>query len=197
MDDRVDIIVKAAGTVTAHRAGGSASSGTSTDATDARLDYRIEGQPSLGESGNMDVANRLRQVLNAQGGNWGPPTDVSARSSDVDVEMTDGNAKLSIQITRAEQGIWRTLAQAGHARLDLSPSDAAARLYRAILTKDRIPQAQRPALLLALDAIDAPMSAFPSVIKEFDQQYAAKASSLHFAAIWLVGPVTDLIVKLA
>ncbi len=146
-----------------------------------------------GEEGTLEVCRILIRRLNADGASWSDPFDRTKASDDVDCEAHDSSARLGIQVVRArEKGFWRKLAQSGEV-VESTPVDEAADAMRmAIGEKEDIPPAQRPALLLALDAQDTPGQVLQAVVESFRNRHGQSVQVLGFAAIWVVGPTPDL-----
>lgn len=72
---------------------------------------------------------------------------------------------------------------------------AAAELAATIQHKATIPPAQRPTLVLAVNALDTPGHALSAVVDICRRTYGAEFAALSFSAIWIVGPTVTLILR--
>jgi len=158
--------------------------------------YKIGGRAPQGEEGALETAQLLVQKLRASGENWDDPVKVDEQ--DVDCEARNGNQVLQVQVTRVPHTpLWQALGVLGAASGGGTADQAAGDLMDAInLKARRLPDAQRARLALALDARDTPAFALAGVVSRFRQRHGQQAIALGFRAVWVVGPVVDLVARL-
>ena len=142
-------------------------------------------------------AGRYGAALQREGESWGPFSIPSARTDDVDAIATnDTGDLLQVQLTQVEEeAVLRTLGLHRQASLQRSAEKLAAAIQAAVDSKSDpspqrrkgIPPAQRPNLLLALDATHSPGYVDDAVVARFLADHGTWAAGLGFKAIWLVG----------
>jgi hypothetical protein len=179
---------------------GDGSVATATDAREGCLSYSAAGRPAQNEGGKAEVANLLIRALNGLGANWELREDPGRPTDDVDITLVEGQSELLIQVTLAEHQVWPELGRDGKVARRRTPEEAAELVMEAIQHKVKgrqlIPPAQRANLVLALDALDAPINAFPEVVARFRETYQQSVRALGFKAVWLVGPMDDFVHRL-
>jgi hypothetical protein len=160
------------------------------------LRHSITGKSPRGEEGSCAICSLLVERLNKTGGNWGLPTKPDHEYG-VDCDTTDGLAALHIQVTRLpDRSMWAGLGRHGAFSKKTTVEQAADDLRQAIRHKQSIPPLQRSAVTLAIDAMDVPGHAVPSVAEVFRKRHGAEVSRLGFQSIWVVGPTADLVEQL-
>ena len=182
------------------------SSGLSS-AADAELampvTYGATGTPEPGEDGVQEVGGLLVERWNQDGARWGRAEVVAFRGGrseqgvDLRVVTVDGSRTVNVQVTRAEQRLWSELARTRTATMRHAHAEAAADAIRVAIEKksSRIP-VPRDTLVLALDARHAAWAALVHVDTAFRQRHGSWSRQLGFQAIWVVGPVAQLVRRL-
>jgi hypothetical protein len=174
-------------------------SSSTTGGQDQRQDF--QGRPAQGEEDVLQVCRSLGAALRREGEAWGQFSVPSTRTDDVDaIARNDAGEVLQVQVTQVEQIAWATLGPHGQATLQRSVEVLAAAIRKAVDSKGDpssrrrkgIPPAQRPGLLLALDAIRSPGFVHEPVVAAFLATHREWAAGLGFRAIWLVGPTAAL-----
>jgi hypothetical protein len=195
VQDEVQIIVRRGPDIVGHRSGGSAMGvETANDVVGDEIQSSLRGRPSPGEHGTVRAAALLMQKLNSLGGDW-KLFDRSDTVSDVDVEFRNGRGDvLRVQHTRAaDHTLFAQLARLGAT----ASVDDAVRLADALLEsvrrKSELPPDQKRAIVLLLDAIESPAFAFGPVVDRFHERHVQEVKGFGFAAVWLVGPVVELV----
>jgi hypothetical protein len=156
---------------------------------------RIEGRASTKDAGELRAASVLVEHLNAQGGRWAPPSLQTGPEDGVDAIASDGVERLRIQVTTPERSAWAQLATEPQvARSDESVDVAVEAIRTAIESKTLF--AGRDDIVLALDATDSPVYALSGVAEAFRAGHEDWARQVGYKAIWLVGPIVDLVHRL-
>lgn len=165
------------------------------------LELDMRGSSPQGEEDTRPACVRLMQHLNQQGADW-TTLKSGSEPADYTLEGASGSAQTQdVQVVRANaaQDIWRDLAATGQHTSVGVIAQAVLTLREAIESKAqaaRIPPALRPSLILALDARRTPHLAFGQVVREFRSTHGAWAAQQGFRAIWVVGPLQQLVSRL-
>jgi hypothetical protein len=141
--------------------------------------------------------------LNANGDDWGPPTSsdelrrrTGAAEDGVDC-FSDGadGRRLLMQVTTPEKHFQRLLKERGEAhRTEATPSQAVEAMLAAINNKSTI--GGRAQIVLVLDAVDHVRYALGPVVEAFRVQYSRTAQAAGYAAVWVVGPDSEIVHRL-
>jgi hypothetical protein len=159
------------------------------------LSDHVEGHASSKDSSELRAATVLVEHLNAGGAHWGPPTLYRGKEIGVDAVTADGAERLQIQVTTPERSAWALLAKQHRVeRLDPGVHDAVDAIKAAI--EDKTLFSELGEIVLALDATDSPRYALRAVADAFLAQHVAWAGGIGYQAIWLVGPVAELVHRL-
>jgi hypothetical protein len=164
--------------------------GDATLDDDGRIRFNLTGDPPRNEDDALVIAQRLVARLNSKGAQWG---EVSEGEADVDAVSLDpessGNT-LNMQVVRAnsDQGLWKSLAQQGHASKETDVSGLAQELIKVVRKKAaRYPVEQRQQLHLIIDAGRTPSHTFQHVHDAFFKNYGSECNEFSFAGVWVVG----------
>jgi hypothetical protein len=167
---------------------------------DKSVDYGLSGPTSTGEHGTLETCRTLVQALNRLGAEWARPTALSTEQF-VDCGITGGGGrKLRIQVVRAvaDATFWQKVNRDG--QLQESGADVrtlAEAMRNAVLKKaGAIPAEVRGTITLALNAIDLPACASHEVVERFRNEFLPEIRSYGFAAVWVVGPTSQLVSRL-
>lgn len=158
----------------------------------------LDGEPQEHEEGAVQAAQHVVTRLNAPGGSWhiDSVTGTDSRAEQgIDLVARDSNgAILPMQVTRAERGLWRTLARVG--RVDsVVPIDVLAdALWVAIDAKRHTAD---PNVALVLDAVNTPQFALDSVLPRFRGRYGETCRQVGYREVWLAGPTSEKTFRLA
>ncbi|MFO1428990.1 MAG: hypothetical protein U1F76_02440 [Candidatus Competibacteraceae bacterium] len=169
---------------------------------DDRLTYSMKGSSPQGEEDTLPACRVLALHLRQQDPSWDEAQSVSGRPDlDCVIPRKDGAPSLNVQVVRAvvDQNLWRSLNSSGGVTDSLAASCAAGLLRAAIeqkATDRKIPKRDRGGITLALDARRIAGLTFDSVIECFVNDHGKWASQLGFKAIWLIGPVHELVKRL-
>jgi hypothetical protein len=181
------------------RLGGRAASADRSN--DGSFSFSVSGSSPQGEEQSLNACRLLVKRLNSLGATWGEPSLIEM--ADVDCQAVDTDDReniLQVQVVQAvtDSRLWQRLNTQGSAQESAKDASALAeQIEAAIKHKEaKIPANARSDLTLALDATLVPAFAFDHVIEEFRSVYGTWADSLDFAAIWLVGPLDDLVQQL-
>ena len=165
--------------------------------SDTSATQEISGPVPHGEEGARETCVLLVAKLRELGEIWDQPTEIENRDSDVDCRSEGPGGILDIQVVRAANSeTWKTLHRAGRASLIKSPGEFADALLEVIRKKARLPAAQLGNLVLAIDARDTPTFAMAGIIDSFRKRHLDHAGRFGFKAVWVVGPVIDLVARL-
>jgi hypothetical protein len=165
--------------------------------TSGELRDRIEGCASPKGASELRAARILVDYLNSLGEHWAPPgLHPGGREEEgVDAVAADGDQTLRVQVTTPEHSAWSTLAQQLElVRAEPDVEAALESIKSAIERKTRF--AGREEIVLALDATDSLRYALRGVADAFRAKYGTWAGGAGYRAIWLVGPVVDLVEQL-
>jgi hypothetical protein len=158
----------------------------------------FEGRSPRNEEDVSEVCAVLRDALYQDGQEWGAFKVQEDRVNDVDAVAHNDTGRLSVQVARAEQDAWGELGRTGQADRSIAAAGLASAVLRVIENKaQRYPPAQRKVLLLALDAIRAPGYTQRCIVDVIRDQYTEQIAQFGFAAVWLVGPTSELTYRLA
>jgi hypothetical protein len=190
--------IRAAGGASAVRV--TTSEGQTSEAdqvNDQLVRYQIKGVSRQGETGVLKVCSILIERLNSLGASWHPPKRPDGPEGGVDCVTTNGSESIEIQVTRAvsNKETWKLLNAAGFVNRDRTVQDAADDLRLAIKKKETMPSKQRMDVLLALDATETSSHTLPAVLDSFRGRYRSEVKALGFKAIWVVGPVVALTLR--
>jgi hypothetical protein len=200
--ESVVAVVKQADQTTAYRYSDSEGHAVAADLQEDSVDLDLTGRSKSGEEGTIEVCRTLIERLRHDGQEWSDPMDMSNRGArheeGVDCSASGPAGGLSIQVTRAERGIWASLASDGRVVVHGKLIEEAARQLRATIEKKAAQTGphDRAGLVLALNARDTPNLAFPAVISSFRLWHGAWARSLGFRGVWMVGPSVSLTYQL-
>ncbi len=169
---------------------------------DGSFSYTVSGPSPQGEEQSLSACRLLVKKLNSQGATWGEPSLVEVADVDCQAfDITDHKNRLQVQIVQAitDHRLWQRLNAQGSIQVCAMDSKALAnQIEVAIKHKDaKIPANARSDLVLLLDATLIPALSFDHVIEEFRSQCGTWVDSLGFAAIWLAGPLDDLVQQLS
>jgi hypothetical protein len=194
----IAVKIPASGGTSAVRSSSSEGQSSEADIAADELQYEIRGTSRQGEEGAINVCRILIERLNLAGANWQPPEVPEGPEAGVDCVTRDGTDKLFIQVTRAvsAKSIWQLLNETGCANAKQTIDEAADDLRDAIKRKEVIPLTQRGSIVLALDAIDSSGHALSAVIDSFRRRFGTEITGLGFRAIYIVGPVATLVIRL-
>jgi len=174
------------------RQGRSASAGQKGDGT---FSYTLNGSSPQGEEDTLSACRILVNKLNNAGGNWNQPTISEGIVDCQAVDSQRDDRKLYIQVVRAnvDPELWKTLNREGKIERKGNSTALAEQIKSAIDTKaQKIAAANRPGLVLALDATRLPVLGFDAVFEAFCSKWSPWASTLGFNSVWLVGPDESL-----
>ena len=168
---------------------------------DGSLLSSATGSSPQGEESTLDACKILVNKLNSCGANWSDPSLTENGHVDCQaVDAHDHKILLKVQVVRAflNSNFWQVLNTQGSSKFQAEDGAVLAeKLEETIKHKaERIPANARSSLVLALDATLFPALPFDCVIEEFRSSYGVWADSIGFAAIWLVGPINDLVQRL-
>lgn len=162
---------------------------------DGALSYRLNGSSPQGEEDTLSVCRILVNTLNNAGGNWNQPTIGEGIIDCQAVDRQCDERKLHIQVVRAnvDTEFWKTLNLEGKIERKDNSRALVEQIKSAIDAKaQKIPEASRLGLVLALDATRLPALGFDAVVEDFSSKWSAWASTLGFDSVWLVGPSESL-----
>jgi hypothetical protein len=164
--------------------------------TDGTVRLNLRGLAPKNEQDADTVCGILVTALNARGQQAG----LKGRGEqDEDWVLVVNGTRVGAQVVRAltDPRFWMNLARTGEVgELQLSISEAASALKKAIEHKAAIPPEQRTKLILVLDAYRLPALALGSVTDQFKRIYATWVQSLGFYAIYVVGPEPNFVSRL-
>jgi hypothetical protein len=168
------------------------------------ISHTLAGTSPQGEEDTLPACRILVRAMNRIGGTWNEPSPVEADDADCEASnATDRTVEpLRIQVVRAivDSGVWQTSASSGqYERSGADVKELAMLMMDALKKKldpKKIPPAQRPRLVLALDATRFPALAFDSVVSSFQEQHVAAITGTGFRSIWIVGPTESLTKRL-
>ena len=157
----------------------------------------IDAPPRLGETGTLEVCERLRQVLNdREGRSWERCECNGTHGTDCVLYAAD-RQELHIQVTRAvpgQTGMWRPVQGQINTKYEFAPEEASEHLRSAIKSKaNHYSSSERGDLVLAVDVLETPGYVGEEVVQRLDAEWLADAG---FKAIWLVGITPSLSVRL-
>jgi len=156
------------------------------------LSDHIEGRASPKVASELRAAQILAEHLNELGANWGQVSAPEGPEEGVDAVATSEQQTLRVQVTTPERDAWSALAKTPTLkRTDPGVDDAVDSIKEAIERKTLF--ADRGEIVLALDATDSPRYALETVVEAFREQHSTWATGVGYAAIWLVGPVPNLV----
>jgi hypothetical protein len=178
------------------RSGPDARSAAADLAPDGAVTDEIEGRASKKEASELRSATILVDRLNMLGANWSHPEARSGLEDGVDCIAHGADGKtLRIQVTTPEREIWARLRnERSVGRANPSVDRAVEAQHGAIKAKALL--AGRENIVLALDATDSPRYALRAVVDEFRTRHSVWAASVGYLAIWVVGPVADMVYRL-
>ncbi len=168
---------------------------------EGQFSFSASGSSPQGEEQSLLACKLLVDRFNSLGGDWDAPSSLDGNLVDCQAKhRSDPGRVLQVQVVRAimDQGFWRTLnTQGATQQSDVEASALASALEKTIKTKaTRIATSALAGLTLVLDATLVPVVAFDHVIEEFLRQHGVWAGSLGFEAVWVVGPLPDLVHRL-
>lgn len=150
------------------------------------------GAPGQGETRTERVCRALAAVWRDRGRPW-LHIRLAEPHDDCDcLGFYSRDAVARIQVVRADssQAVYRALqAEGRYGTRAESLASPAQVLAEAIHKKaSRIPRVQRPALILALDAMEASGLVLGPVVRHFREHHGATAADYGFREVWVVGP---------
>jgi hypothetical protein len=154
----------------------------------------IAGRASPKELSELRAAQTLVQRLDANGEKWQAAQMRTGHEDGVDcIALGDDGDKLQMQMTTPERSAWAALARS--ANFDRNEDvDRSVEAVRAAMAHKK--SRAHPSIVLVIDATDSPRYALRSVAERFRQTYAHEANACGFAAVWLVGPVAEMVYRL-
>lgn len=159
------------------------------------LSDHIEGRASPKGSSELRAATILVEHLNSRGATWAPPNLYRGREIGVDAVAEDGSERLQIQVTTPERTAWGPLANTS--RLERSEPDVKTAVEAIRLAIDgKTLFSELGEIVLALDATDSTQYALQTVVDAFRAQHSVWAKTIGYKAIWIVGPVKELVHQL-
>ena len=170
---------------------GRAASATLKD--DGTLAYSLTGTSPQGEEDTQAVCQILVNKLNSLGANWDPPTEGETGDDGKAVDRDNPKKILRIQVVHASvnQKLWQELNHTRGIKKLAEKEELAQEMKAAVeskIVKHKILPADRPGLVLALDATRLPVVGFDAVVEKFHLKFGVWAKTLGFDAIWVVGP---------
>ena len=171
---------------------------TTTDLdSDGSITFSIEGRPPQNETGNLIPCRILIERLNADGNQWGAPSNPKGEEDGVDCIAHHQSDELRMQVTRvARQELWRELATTGFAKKNPSVENLVSDLREAVRKKETLAIEQRKKITLVLDAVDHPSYTYSTIVENFKKKYRIEIRKLGFEAIWLIGPTIEMTARL-
>lgn len=158
----------------------------------------FEGRSPHNEEDVAEVCAILRNALGEDGQEWGAFELQEGQVNDVDAVAHIDTGRQNVQVVRVEQEAWAELGRTGQADRSIAAAGLASAVLHVIDNKaQHYPPAQRKVLLLALDSIRAPGYTQRWVVDVIRDQYTEQIAQFGFAAIWLVGPTSELTYRLA
>lgn len=157
------------------------------------------GTSPRGEEGTIQACQRLVAHMNSKNEQWREASEISGvQHIDATAEGIGINAGvlLKIQVVRAltDSAFWQSLGCIGSKTLNLSLSECADILKRAIEFKaGKIPPDIRAEFALVLDSNDLPGLALDSVVQEFLARHSIWTRAQGFRDVWLVGPSKEMV----
>lgn len=168
-----------------------------------RLEFATVGRSSQGEEDTVSACEILALHLRMSDSGYGE-VSTTVPSTDIDCVIAHRNpAKaLQIQVVRAivDPQVWHGLSRDGRLERVVTSTEAALFLKRAIelkATDKKLPFAHRFGITLALDATRLPGLTLDAVVESFRSPHGVWATTLGFASIWLIGPLPQLVWRLA
>ncbi len=163
------------------------------DATQEGVSFTAKGKPPQNEEGAIVCCGLLAEHLRRHDSRVGPPRAPSGPEHGVDCEIETSAGLLAIQVTRPSGDLWRSLGTRG---------DASATTLGERLAEDLMNSARKKAthinptgVVLALDVTSSAHYATGTVRNRLAAR-GADFAALGFDAVWLVGPVVALVVRL-
>lgn len=156
----------------------------------------VEGAGGVGRSGEPRVVKVLRALLKAEG------IESQARSGEdskgEDGLLSTGGKLYVLQVVTIPQdsSFWRE-ASVGSAAISLDEVQASEVIERSIQLKvKKTPEKERENIILALDANHTGVLATETGVASYISRCGSPTLRFGFASVWLVGPTTDLCVRL-
>lgn len=170
---------------------------------DGDVESSIRARPRPNETNVPEVARIFREHLNKSVTTWQDP-QISANASakeerGVDFVLRTNDSSIDCQVVRPALksiSFWVKIARGETVQTNQDFSEAAEELKNAIAQKEKIPPRDRPSITLVIDSIETPGLVLQGILSEFSRSCGGWASSLGFAAIWVVGPTAELTIKL-
>jgi hypothetical protein len=161
--------------------------------SNGNIQVNLRGLAPRNEQDSDLVCATLEAALKIEGSKV---RSVGRGEQDEDYILVIDDIHIGVQVVRAltEPQFWKALADHGEVgEVQLSISDAASALKKAIGHKAPIPPRQRDRLILALDAYRLPALGLGPVMSQFRKVYGGWAQSLGFHAIYVVGPLENFV----
>jgi hypothetical protein len=165
---------------------------------DGRCRHYVLGSRPLNETGSALVAWQLARALHGEqlpDSSFPEPVDPPG-----DRRIVVKDQVRIVQVTRPDVGLWPgwTTPGAGGAIELVSVPALADGLAGAVGRKSKkYTAADRAGLVLAIDAIRFAGHAAPQVVQDFLTRHAHAAKAAGFAEIWVVGPMPEMVHRLA
>ncbi|KAF0106364.1 MAG: hypothetical protein FD146_2630 [Anaerolineaceae bacterium] len=158
--------------------------------------YSIRGKSSQNEDGTLETCQLLVQHLNQLGAHWNNCTKIE-NDEPIDCRAYDTSDVLEMQVVRiSNEAVRQNLGQTGVANTEINLDAAVENLRCAIRHKEKYPLDVRSKIVLVINALDTPGHAVYKVAETFRSKYGKDVAALGFKAIWVVGPIVDLVVRL-
>jgi hypothetical protein len=172
-----------------------------SDVVGENVRQSFSGPTLKNEERTLKTCHILLSRLNATKSKWGEPEYLNEGYVDCRAVCLSGKKPdLLIQVTKANVNIWDQVAREAKGSnqgifKEQSITDASEEVWKAICNKTYpnvaehkggIPIAWRPRLILALEAVDFPVT--ESVISKFLETHGKDIKDIGFKAVWLVGP---------
>jgi hypothetical protein len=187
------------GAIRVERTGEDARSAAADLDETGRVGDRIVGRASAKADAELRAASRFVERLNRDGAQWGALIVVNARAPDetgVDcVAENDDGEQLMMQVTSSEGEAWRRLAHEPEVVRQLEHIEPVLEALRATISSKSVLDG-RGGITLLIDATDSPRASLRSVASEFQRRHGRWARECKWQAIWLVGPVVELVHRL-
>lgn len=164
------------------------------DAHGAEIWFKTKGPPRQNEVGTLDCCRVLADYLRRDDPAVSEPRLPPGLERGVDAEILTSSGLLSIQVTRPNVGaLWHTLSRAN----EVSDKRDSKQLVEELLSAARKKAARLAptGIVLALNAMDTAIHVMGPVRHQL-LAHRSDFAMLGFEAVWLVGPVPELVVRL-
>jgi hypothetical protein len=162
---------------------------------DDSVELEMKGRSPQNEEHTARAARILMERFINDGHACGSLRVEGHQDADCDLEF-DG-CQRRLQVTRAEQTLWRPLADEGHVRRNDSIERVAAGIRAAVEKKAQcLTREQQANLTLVLDATFAADAVLERVIAFYCVEQGEWTASLGFDEVWIVGPTSEATYRL-